>query len=96
MSADLFVHNGLGEGRLIRFVMPKAPVAKHVDDNRLMEFLPELYRDPCAINDCLGVIAIHMKDGSLDHLCGIRGIGRGARVARSGRKADLVVDDKME
>jgi hypothetical protein len=37
MRADLLVHQGLGERRLVALVVAEAPVAEHVDDDRLVE-----------------------------------------------------------
>ena len=43
-----------------------------------------------------GIIAIHVEDRRLDHLGDVGGIGRGARIARLGGEADLIVDDEMD
>ena len=43
-----------------------------------------------------GVVAVHVEDRRLHHLGHVRAVGRGARVARIGGEADLVVDDEVD
>ena len=95
MRADLLVHQRLGERRLVAFVVAEAPVAEHVDDDRLLEFLPELGRDLGGVDHRFGIVAVHVEDRRLDHLGDVGRIRRRARVARIGGEADLVVDDEM-
>ncbi len=45
VRADLLVHQRLGERRLVALVVAEAAVAPHVDDDRLLELLPEFGRD---------------------------------------------------
>ena len=96
VRADLLVHQRLGEAGLIALVMAVTTVAEHVDDYGLVEPLTELDRDLGGIDHRLGIIAINMDDRRLDHLRHIGGIGRGARVARVGGEANLVIDDEMQ
>ena len=96
VALDLLVHQRLREGRLVALVVAEAPVAEHVDDDRLVEFLPELDRHLGGIGDRLGVVAVHVDDRRLDHLGDVGRIRRRARVARVGREADLVVDDEVD
>ena len=42
------------------------------------------------------IVAVDVEDRRLDHLGDVRAVGRGARVARVGREADLVVDDEVD
>ncbi len=93
---DLPVHHRLGERRLVAFVMAMPAVAEHVDDDRLVEFLPELDRDLGGEHHRFRIVAVHMEDRRIDHLGDVGRIGRGARVARIGGEADLVVDDEMQ
>ena len=95
MRADRLVHQRLRERRLVAFVVAEAPVAEHVDDDRLLEFLPELGRDLGGVDHRLRIVAVHVEDRRLDHLGDVGRIGRRARIARIGREADLVVDDEM-
>ncbi len=43
-----------------------------------------------------GSSPLHVEDRRLDHLGDVGRIGRGARIARIGGEADLVVDDEMD
>ena len=45
MRLDRLVHQRLREHRLVGLVVAVAPVAEHVDDDRLLELLPELGGD---------------------------------------------------
>ena len=73
-----------------------AAIAEHVDDDRLLEFLPELGRDLGGEYHRLGVIAIDVEDRRFDHLGDVGGVRRRARISRICRKADLIVDDEMQ
>ena len=42
------------------------------------------------------IVAVAVEDRRLDHLRHIGRVGRGARIARIGGEADLVVDDEMD
>ena len=95
MRGDRLVHQRLGERRLVALVMAVPAVAEHVDDDRLLEFLPELGRDLGGEDHGFRIVAVDVEDRRLDHLGDVGGIGRGARVARIGGEADLVVDDEM-
>ena len=95
MLPDRLVHQRLGERRLVAFVVAVAAIAEHVDDDRLLEFLPELGRDLGGVDHRFRIVAVGVEDRRLDHLGDVGGIGRGARIARIGREADLVVDDEM-
>ena len=96
MAGDPLVHQGLGEGRLIGFVVTEAAIAEHVDDHRLLELLPEFDRNLRRIDNRFGIIAIAMEDRRLDHLRHVRWIGRGTRPKRAGGKSDLVIDDEVD
>ena len=96
MRRDLLVHQRLGERGLVAFVVAVPPVAEHVDHDRLVELLPELDRDLGGEHHRFRIVAVHMEDRRVDHLRHVRRIGRGARIARIGGEADLVVDDEMD
>ncbi|MHC2277016.1 hypothetical protein ACVME8_003627 [Bradyrhizobium diazoefficiens] len=86
---------GLGERRLVALVMAMPAVAEHVDDDGLVELLPEFGRDLGREHHGFRIVAVHMEDRRVDHLRHIRRIGRGTRVTRIGGEADLVVDDEV-
>ena len=96
MRCDLLVHHRLGERRLVAFVVAMPAVAEHVDDDGLVEFLPEFDRDLGREHHRFRIVAVHMEDRRVDHLRHVGRIGRGARIARIGGEADLVVDDEVQ
>ena len=95
MLADRLVHQRLGERGLVALVVSEAPVAEHVDDDRVLEFLPELGRDLGGEHHRLRIVAVGVEDRRLDHLGDVGRIGRRARIARIGGEPDLIVDDEM-
>src|SRR6202023_3346981 len=92
---DCLVHDRLGEGGLVAFVVAEPAIAKHVYNHRLMEFLPEFGRDLRGIDYGFVIVADDVKDRCPDHLRGIGGIGRRSRKAWRGGEADLIVDDEV-
>ena len=96
MRTDRLVHQRLGERRLVAFVVAEAPVAPHVDDDRLLEFHPVFDRDLGGEGHRFRIVAVHVEDQRVDHLRDVGRIGRRARIARVRREADLVVDDEMD
>ena len=88
--------SGWVKRRLVALVVAEAAIAEHVDDDGLVELLPELGRDLGGEDDRFRIVAVHVEDRRLDHLRDVGRIGRGAREARIGREADLVVDDEVD
>ena len=95
MLGDRLVHQRLGERRLVAFVVAVTAIAEHVDDDRLLEFLPEFGRHLGGEDHGFRIVAVDVEDRRLDHLGDVGRIGRGARIARAGGEADLVVDDEV-
>ncbi len=75
--------------------MPASAVAQQVDDDILLELLPELERQPDHPHAGFRVVTVHMEDRCLDHPGGIGGVDAGAGGGRSGGEPDLVVDDDV-
>ena len=96
MRGDRLVHQRLGERGLVALVVAVPAIAEHVDDHRLLEFLPEFGCDLGGENHRFRVVAVDVKDRRLDHLGDVGRIGRRSRIARIGGEADLVVDDEMQ
>jgi hypothetical protein len=96
VRADLAVHQGLGERGLVALVVAEAPVAEHVDDDGLLELLPVLGRHFRGEHHRLRIVAVAVEDRGFHHLGHVGRIGRGAREARIGGEADLVVDDEVD
>ena len=93
---DLAGDDRLGERRLIRLVVALAAVAIHVDDDVAAELLAELEGEERGPVEFHRLLAVHMEDGSLDHLGDVRRIGRRTRIRRHGGETDLVVDDDVD
>ena len=96
MAADVVVHDRLCEGRFVAFVVAEAAVAEHVHHHRLVKLHAEFGRHLRGMHHRFRIVAVDMEDRRLDHLCHIRRIGRRAREAWIGGKADLVVDDEVQ
>ncbi len=96
MARDRAVHQRLGEGRLVGFVVAVPSVAKQVDDDVLFELLAKFGGDAGDFDDRLGIVAVDVKDRRLDALRDVRRVGARPRGGRSRRKADLVVDDDVD
>ena len=62
----------------------------------LLNVLAELVGELGHPDAGLGVVAVDVEDRRLDHPGDVGGVGRGARGARRGREADLVVDDDVD
>ncbi len=96
MPADRLVHQRLGEGRLVAFVVTEAAIAEHVDDHRLVEGHAELGGNLGCKHHGFWIVAIDVEDRRFDHLRHIRRIRRRTREGRIGGETDLVVDDEMD
>jgi hypothetical protein len=93
---DELVHARLRERGLVGLVVPVPPVAEQVDDDVLVERLPELEGEPHHPHRRLGVVPVHVEDRRLHHLGHVGRVdGRPARRGRGG-EADLVVDDEVD
>ena len=95
MTADVLVHQRLGEARLVAFIVAEAAIAPHVDHDRALELHAEFGRNFRGEHHRFRVVAIDVEDRRFHHLRHVGGIGRGARIARIGGETDLVVDDEM-
>ena len=93
---DDLVHHRLGHRRVIALVVTEAAIAEHVDDDVFGKLLAILGRHFRRIHHRFRIITIDVEDRRLDSQRHIRGIGRGARIHRARREADLVVDDEVD
>jgi hypothetical protein len=73
---------GWVNGRFVALVVAEPAIAEHVDNDRLVEALPELGRDLGAEHHRFGIVAVDVNDRRLDQLRDVGGIGRRARIAR--------------
>ena len=67
LGVDQVVHHWLREARLVDLAVAAPAVAEHVDDDVLLERLPELVGQLGDPYDGLGVVAVHVEDRRLDH-----------------------------
>ncbi len=93
--ADHLVHAWLRERGLVALVVPVSAVAHHVDDDVLLELLPEFEGEPDDLRARLGVVAVDVEDRRLHRLGDVGRVHGRAREARHRREPDLVVDDDV-
>ena len=96
MVLNRFIHDRLGEHRLIAFVMPVPTVAPHIDHNVLFEPLAIFDRDTRDVHAGFRVVAIDVEDRRRDDLRHIRTVWRGSGIIGTRGKTNLVVDNKMD
>ena len=93
---DFAIKQRMRERRLIRFIVPSAPITVHVDHDILLKLRPKIHGDINHLRDRFRVLAVDVKDGYLQHFCHIRGIDARTRFFGRRGKADLIVDDDVE
>jgi hypothetical protein len=96
LLGDRAIHQRLGKGRLVAFVVTVAPVTPHVDDDVFLELVPEFGGDARHVHDRLGVVAVDVEDRRLHRLGDVGAIRAGARIGWIGREADLIIDDEVD
>ena len=92
---DFRVEIRLGEGRLVHFLMPVFAIAIEIDHDVASEFLAEIERGFCNKHDRERVLAVHMKDRHLDHLCDVGRIHGRPRIFRQRGETDLIIHDHV-
>ena len=76
--------------------MAAPPVAQHVDDDVLVELLPEVHRQPGDPHAGFGIVAVDVEDRCPNHFRDIGAVlGRPGEL-RCGGEADLVVHDDVD
>jgi hypothetical protein len=63
-----FVHQRLGEGGLVKFVMAEFPITDQIDDNITLELLTELSGELERSLDILHTVGVDVENGSVDGL----------------------------
>ncbi len=96
LGVDDVVHVRLGHRRVVALVVPAPAVAQHVDDDVLLELLPEVHGQPGHPDARLGIVAVDVEDRRADHFRDVGAVLRGPGVARRGGEPDLVVDDDVD
>ena len=96
MGADDLVHRGLGEGRLVPFVVPVAAITHQVDQRVALERRAEGGREPRHFDARFRVVGIDVENRHLEAAHQATGVRGGVRLPRGGREADLVVGDDVD
>ena len=93
---DDLVHLGLGVAGIVTFVVTVLAIAHNVNDDVAVEGLAKLEGQLGRARAGLGVVAVDVKDGRLDHLRNVSGIK--TRTCRFGRrgKAHLIVNHHVQ
>lgn len=73
---DAFVHERLGEHRLVDLVVSVAAVADDVDDDVLVEGRAPFSGDAAHVHDRLGIVGVDVEDRSVDDARHIRAVRR--------------------
>ena len=93
---DQLVHERLRVARLVALVVPEAAVADEVDDDVVVELLPEGHRQANGRDGRLWVVGVHVEDRRVEALGEVGGVPRRAALVRIGREPDLVVRDQVQ
>jgi hypothetical protein len=96
LGVDDVVHVGVRHRGVVALVVPAPPVAQHVDDDVLLELLPEVHRQPGHPIARLGIVAVDVEDRCPNHFRDVGAVLAGPGVLRRGGEADLVVDDDVD
>ena len=96
MALDDLVHQWLRETGFVAFIMAKAAVAPHVDDDVAVECLAEFNRNFTGEGHRFGIITIDVEYWRLNALCNVGWIRRRPRILRAGCETNLVVHDKVQ
>ena len=94
--ADGPIEQRLGERRLVGFVVAQPPIAVEIDEHVAREAPPEVHRQLHRAIHGVGVVAVDVEDGRVDHLGDVGGVLARAALLRRGGEADLVVDHHVE
>ena len=91
MARDRSVQRWLRERRLVRLIVPVAPVANQVDEKALPEALAIGHAQSHRLNAGLRIVRVHVHDWNLEPFGQVARVVRGARVDGIRRESHLVV-----
>jgi len=94
--ADLFVHQGLSEGRLVYFVMPVETETDHVNKHIFFVFAPVLDHEFASFDNTLGVRSVNSQNWHTKGLNNVSSLVKTPIISRIGCEADLIVSNYME
>ena len=95
MGGNFPVHQGLGESRIVGFVVAIAAIAPQIDQDIALEFLTKLNGQTRGVYYGFGIIGIDMKYRRLNLPSHIRRIGGKTALRRRRRVPQLIVDDDV-
>ena len=90
------IHLGLGEHRLIAFIVPIASVAHDVDDDVALPGLPPVGSQLTDAHHGLDIISIHVEDRGVEGLRYVRAVGRAAALLGVRRESHLGTADRFK
>ena len=96
VGLDFAIHHRLREFGFVPFVVAMPAIAPHVDEHIALELLAETDRQFGGPYHGFGIVAIHMENGSLDHLGHIGWVGCEPALPRGGGETNLVVHDDVD
>ena len=97
VCGHLFVHQGLGQRRIVAFVVAEFAVAHQIDHDVFLEGGAVVQRDLGGVAHGFRVVAVHVQNRRAHHLGDVGAIQGGAGVARVGSgEAHLVVDHEVD
>ena len=95
MFSNFFIESGLGETRLIRFVVTMAAIRNNIHKYIAMKLLSEFKRQFCHIGNGIKIISVHMKNRGKRRLRDIRAVGARAAFKIIRREPHLIVEHHM-
>src|SRR5262245_48754992 len=95
MFIDQCIEVRLREFRVIPLIMSVTTITYHIDEYIRVELLAVFGCNLCAFYNSLGIVAIHMKNRSLDRGGEGSTIVGTARIVEISSEANLIIDHKM-
>ena len=90
------IHHRLSHCRFIGFIVAMSAITQKIDDDIPVEFHAVIDREAGDKENRLRIIAVHMKDGRLNHVGNVGAIKGRASIKRgAGREPNLVIDHDM-
>mmetsp|Transcript_53699 Transcript_53699/g.148935 ORF Transcript_53699/g.148935 Transcript_53699/m.148935 type:complete len:420 (+) Transcript_53699:1617-2876(+) len=96
LLADRLVEQWLRELRIVALVVPKAPVAHHIQNHVVTPLLPVLGSHFEGTDYPNGIVRIAMENRHPEGLAQVRAILGGPGISRVSSEANLIVDDDMD
>src|ERR671929_1171863 len=95
MVSDLLVHDGLGVGWLVAFVVTELAVANEVNHKVLAELLAVSVGEPRRRQARLRVVSVDVDHRDLKPLRKVARVQRRARVVPLGGETELIIGDDV-